>query len=191
MKHLKHFEAYNVESLNENIFVVNIDELYKAVEKFVDSFSYDKRDITLEKNGDSVQFIIKKNITQYNLDEYYNMDNKEITEKLKGQCIFLDRQFSKFKSFTEKGLRGFSELFKKQLHYVTVNTTNEIRIVKHDNKTGNYRDTKVNVWIINETGATDTNMNKQQYIERYGSDELNIETIIVNISLNESNESND
>ena len=185
MNHLKLFEAYNAESLNENIFAVNIDELYNAVEKFTKTLEYNKGDTRLEKKEDRVQFIIERKLTSYDLSRYYNMDNDKITAELKKRCNMINSDFSQFKKFTEKGLRGFSEMFRKQLRYVMVGSVCQIRILKSI-KIDEYRNYKTTVWLISENGDTDTGMNEKEYIERSGDDSINKETMIVDVSLHES-----
>ena len=169
------------ESLNEGRFSCTTDDLYEAVKKYVENkLHYPKGQVKVSNNGDYV-IVDLKVLTSQNTSWANNSDD-EMVRRIKSYSENFKSYFNHFKDFCTSGLRGVADLFRKENNMIRINSTaklDKIRLVADKN---GFRRTDKKIYRYTETRVDDLG-DADQYIQRYGKENLDVLYITVGLFL--------
>ena len=163
----------NEHKINENIFQCNIEELYKSVLEYVNAkLNYPKDSIKVELKDNNYVLIshdysIKTDISWNSLD-----DNSKI-RKLQQHMNSFEKNFSHFKDFCNKDIKGIVSTFKKDITVINIHSSIQLDMVKMvQPDKNNLRRYDESVFRYSENGVSELSKDKNSYVKRYGDSHL-------------------
>ena len=169
------------ESLNEGRFSCTIEDLHKAVSKYVNSelSSFGDR-INVSKDSEHILITYKGDIKTDM--QWLNLSDEEILKKVKNRAGQFKNRFMQFKDFCTSGLRGVADTFRKSVPIVDVNVTCQLDKLKYKTNKDNWHAGERRIFRYSDTGINDLT-DEKTYIDRNGKENLNMLTISVGIFL--------
>lgn len=174
-------EFLNEQKLNEGILQCGIDELYKSVLEYVnEKLHYPKNSIKVELKDDYVLISLNYKI---NTDmSWNNLNDESKIQKLQTTKNNFKKMFYHFKDFCNKGVKGFMSTFKKDVTMITIESSiqlDTVKMVRPDKNNLNRYDK--HVFRYTENNVSELSNNLDNYIKRYGDDDL--DRVYVSVAL--------
>lgn len=170
--------SISTDMINESITTCTLDDLYRTVSDYIDKeFKNIRNEYHIKKYEDCI-FISRKYLANY--DDLN--DDEHIIKRLIVQKDNITNEFSQFKDFCEKGIRGFTGLFKKHNKYINIVSSvslHKVKNIQEDDKTIEH------IFLYTEDKAEDLGT-KENYIKTYGKpgiDDIDVTYVYIGLFL--------
>jgi hypothetical protein len=173
--------------LNEQIGDNEIQQVFKTAQQIAQKLNVgqNKAIATIKDNDYNGNKFVQVHYTQKIASHNIGFEDDKILSFVKRMTGYVNKEFMVLEKYYDKPIQFIKNTFSRKAKYVKVESLGGLTAVKVTSATERYLNPEREVCVYGSDGTIRKLMKEADYIKKYGSDNLNLFEVYVDINFNE------